>query len=70
MQNHVKLEVSLEVINNEIATNMKKLNIAHNYNEIQKLKKQLKNFLKLKEQAYMGDRNAIEKILNLRKEDN
>ena len=60
MQNHVKLEVSLEVINNEIATNMKKLNIAHNYNEIQKLK----------EQAYMGDRNAIEKILNLRKEDN
>ena len=28
MQNHVKLEVSLEVINNEIATNMKKLNIA------------------------------------------
>ena len=29
MQNHVKLEVSLEVINNEIATNMKKLNIAH-----------------------------------------
>ncbi len=71
MQNHVKLEVSLEVINNEIATNMKKkLNIAHNYNEIQKLEKQLKNFLKLKEQAYMGDRNAIEKILNLRKEDN
>ena len=64
MQNHVKLEVSLEVINNEIATNMKKLNIAHNYNEIQKLEK------KLKEQAYMGDRNAIEKILNLRKEDN
>ena len=55
---------------NEIATNMKKLNIAHNYNEIQKLEKQLKNFLKLKEQAYMGDRNAIEKILNLRKEDN
>ena len=49
---------------------MKKLNIAHNYNEIQKLEKQLKNFLKLKEQAYMGDRNAIEKILNLRKEDN
>ena len=70
MQNHVKLEVSLEVIINEIATNMKKLNIAHNYNEIQKLEKQLKNFLKLKEQAYMGDRNAIEKILNLRKEDN
>ena len=27
MQNQVKLEVSLEVINNEIATNMKKLNI-------------------------------------------
>ena len=25
MQNHVKLEVSLEVINNEIATNMKKI---------------------------------------------
>ena len=70
MQNHVKLEVSLEVINNGIATNMKKLNIAHNYNEIQKLEKQLKNFLKLKEQAYIGDRNAIEKILNLRKEDN
>ena len=42
MQNHVKLEVSLEVINNEIATNMKKLNIAHNYNEIQKLEKQLR----------------------------
>ena len=44
MQNHVKLEESLEVIKNEIATNMKKLNIAHNYNEIQKLEKQLKNF--------------------------
>ena len=34
MQNHVKLEVSLEVINNEIATNMKKLNIGCFVNKI------------------------------------
>ncbi len=68
MQEHVKLEVSLEVINNEIAITIKKLNKSDNCCQIQKLKERLRNLLELKEQAYIGNSEAIEKILNFRKE--
>lgn len=68
MQEHVKLEVSLEVINKEIANVIKQLNMAHDKYEIQKLKTKLDEFFDLQEQAYRGNRFAIEKILNFRKE--
>lgn len=68
MQEHVKLEVALEVVNNEIANVIKQLNIAREKNEIQRLKIKLDNFYKLQDQAYIGNKLAIEKILSLRKE--
>lgn len=68
MKEHVKLEVSLEVINNKIANKINQVNMAYDENIKQKLKKELKNLFKLQEKAYKGDRIAIEKILNYREE--
>lgn len=68
MKEHVKLEVSLEVINNKIANKINQVNMAYDENIKQKLKKELENLFKLQEKAYKGDRIAIEKILNYREE--
>lgn len=68
MKEHVKLEVSLEVINNKIANKINQVNMAYDENIKQKLKKELENLFELQEKAYKGDRIAIEKILNYREE--
>ena len=68
MQEHVKLEVSLEVINNKIANTINQINMMHDENTVQKLKKELEELFELQEQAYKGNKIAIEKILNHRKE--
>ena len=60
MQEHVELEVSLEIIMARIAQSIFDLsnnNSKENVNE-------LKNVISLQEEAYKGDRDAIEKILN------
>lgn len=70
MQEHIKLEVSLEVINKEIARTINKLRDLKDDKEIENTKKLMNELLELQEKAYKGDRQAIEKILKNRKEEN
>lgn len=58
MQEHVELEVSLEIIMARIAQAIFKLKSENNYDKLQEL-------IKLQEEAYKGNRQAIEKILNV-----
>ena len=60
MQEHVKLEVSLEIIMAQIAQKMFELNKGET--EIKKY--ELQELIKMKEEAYKGNRKSIEKILN------
>ena len=65
MQEHVQLEVSLEVIMAEIAKemhNLTKLKEENKYNL--ENEKKLDKLISLQEAAYKGDRKAIIKILN------
>ncbi len=57
MQEHVELEVSLEIIMAEIADCMKNLK-----NEEDESK--LKELIELQENAYKGDRQSVKRILN------
>ncbi len=61
MQEHVELEVSLEIIMAKIADKIFELQKDEN----NKNQKELKDLIKLQEEAYKGNRKAIEKILNL-----
>ena len=70
MQEHIKLEVSLEVINKEIADKINKLRELKDDKEIEDTKKLMNELLELQEKAYKGDRQAIEKILENRKDNN
>ena len=65
MQEHIKLEVSLEVINKEIARTINKLRDLKDDKEIENTKKLMNELLELQEKAYKGDRQAIEKILTI-----
>lgn len=59
MQEHVELEVSLEIIMAKIAqaiTDISKENTQDN-------EEKLKELILLQEEAYRGNRNAVEKIL-------
>lgn len=65
MQEHVELEVSLEVIMAEIAEEMHKLallnkNKKNNFDSIEKLNK----LIYLQEEAYKGNRKVVSQILN------
>lgn len=62
MQEHVELEVSLEIIMERIAQAMFKLSVAKD-SEKEESKKQLYELIKLQEEAYKGDRKAVCKIL-------
>lgn len=63
MQQHVKLEVALEVIVRKIADVMNQLKQEENQETIQKLEKELQELMKLKEEAYQGNWQAVNKIL-------
>lgn len=56
MQEHVKLEVALEIIMSKIAQSLFDLNNKKDCKELYRL-------IDIEEQAYKGDRHAIEKIL-------
>ena len=60
MQEHVKLEVSLEIIMAQIAQKIFELN----QGETEIKKYELQELIKMKEEAYKGNRKSIEKILN------
>jgi len=65
MQEHVQLEVSLEVIMAEIAQEMHNLTKAKEKQEnVSAFEKKLDNLIILQEEAYKGNRKAILKILN------
>lgn len=57
MQEHVELEVSLEIIMARIAQSIFKLNDTKNDEELTKL-------INIEEEAYKGNRQAVEEILN------
>lgn len=65
MQEHVQLEVSLEVIMAEIAKEMHNLTRATEYKEdTAKIETNLEKLILLQEEAYKGNRKSILKILN------
>ncbi len=70
MQEHIKLEVSLEVINRIIAKEMNKLRELKNDVDKKNSENYLNELLELQEMAYKGDRQAIEKILIIGKDNN
>ena len=63
MQNHVKLEIALEVIINRIANEMNRLKNCKNEKETKAIENNLKKLLELKEEAYQGNMDAVEIIL-------
>ena len=65
MQEHVKLEVSLEIIMAQIAQKIFELN----QGETEIKKYELQELIKMKEEAYKGNRKSIEKILNQTKKE-
>lgn len=63
MQEHVQLEVSLEVIMAEIAKQMHALKIAKTEQEREEKEAKLRKLIDLQESAYKGERESILKIL-------
>lgn len=63
MQNHVKLEIALEVVTNKIAQTLNKIK----KDDDEKLKEELQYLMKLKDEAYKGNFEAVETILNNKK---
>ena len=57
MQEHVELEVSLEIIMDKIAQAIFNLNETNDVDKLYKL-------INIEEEAYKGDRKSVEKILN------
>jgi len=64
MQEHIQLEVSLEIIMAEIANKMQELRNLKDESKTKLLENQLEDLIKLQEEAYKGDRKAVLKILN------
>lgn len=64
MQEHVQLEVSLEVIMAEIAKKMFELSNENDDLKKDTMKQELDKLICLQENAYKGDRQSIKKILN------
>lgn len=59
MQDHVKLEVSLEIIMAEIAKGIAQLQ----KNEISENEKKLENLIRIQDEAYKGNFEYVNKIL-------
>ena len=64
MQEHVQLEVSLEVIMAEIAKTMFYLTEVNDKKEQKEIEEKLEMLIGLQENAYKGNRQAILNILN------
>ena len=64
MQEHVELEVSLEIIMAEIAKAMFKLSSEKETQKRETREKKLENLICIQENAYKGNRKYIKKILN------
>ena len=64
MQEHVELEVSLEVIMSEIAQTMFKLSHEKDTQKKELINSELNKLIELQEEAYKGNRKAVKKILN------
>lgn len=64
MQEHIELEVSLEKIMADIAQTIFKLSNCRNSFEKNALEKELNDLIILEEEAYKGNRSAVEKILS------
>lgn len=66
MQEHVKLEIALEVVVNKITKILNKISNSQNKLEIEELEGQFEYLMNLKEKAYKGEKEAIDEILNKR----
>ena len=64
MQEHVELEVSLEIIMAEIAKAMFELSSEKETQKRKTIEKKLENLNYIQENAYKGNRKYIKKILN------
>lgn len=64
MQEHVELEVSLEIIMAEIAKAMFELSSEKETQKRKTIEKKLENLIYIQENAYKGNRKYIKKILN------
>lgn len=64
MQEHIQLEVSLEIIMAEIANKMILLSNTENVSDRKMIKEELDKLIILQENAYKGNRIAVRKILN------
>ena len=64
MQEHVELEVSLEIIKAEIAKAMFELSSEKETQKRKTIEKKLENLIYIQENAYKGNRKYIKKILN------
>lgn len=64
MQEHVELEVSLEIIMAEIAKAMFELSSEKETQKRETIEKKLENLIYIQENAYKGNRKYIKKILN------
>ena len=67
MQKHVKLEIALEVLINDIANIIRKINSCRDDQEKAILEDKLNYLMKLKEKAYQGNKEAIALILEKHK---
>lgn len=64
MQEHIQLEVSLEIIMAEIANKMLLLSNTKNDVDKKTIKDELDKLIILQEDAYKGNRKAIKQILD------
>lgn len=64
MQEHIELEVSLEKIMADIAQTIFKLSNCKDILEKKHFEEELSDLIILEEEAYKGNRSAVEKILN------
>lgn len=64
MQEHIQLEVSLEIIMAEIANKMILLSNTEKFSDRKMIKEELDKLIILQENAYKGNRTAVRKILN------
>ena len=68
MQEHVELEVSLEIIMAEIAQKIFELSKEKDENKKTVISQELENLINMQDEAYKGNRKTIKDILALKKE--
>jgi hypothetical protein len=68
LQEHVKLEIALEVLMNNIANVIRQLSLATTDEEKNNLETKLEYLMTLKERGYQGEQDAIKEILNMKEE--